>query len=227
LVFFDNQSTDNSVAIINSFPNTEVIVWDSGGQVRDDLYLQIKNNCWKKSRGKADFVIVGDADEFLFHSDILNRFRTAMVEGFTLLKPEGYHMIGDFELKLTPSDNLLKLVTSGIRGESNDKLMAFNPNAISEINYLPGCHSAKPIGNVRVCRDSNLKMLHFKYLGFEDFLSKQLIRGSRLSEFNRVNGLGLYYLYSPEKHKSEYLEFLERRRPIFTAEDIGMLNQEA
>jgi glycosyltransferase involved in cell wall biosynthesis len=72
IFILDNKSTDKSVEIIDSFPNTEVIEWDSNGQVRDDLYLEIKNNIWKQSRGKCDYVIVGDADEFLYHDNMID-----------------------------------------------------------------------------------------------------------------------------------------------------------
>ena len=37
-------STDRSHEIINSFPNTEIIPYDSNGEVRDDIYLKLKNN---------------------------------------------------------------------------------------------------------------------------------------------------------------------------------------
>jgi hypothetical protein len=210
----DNKSTDNSVNIINSFPNTEVIEWDSNGEVRDDLYLEIKNNVWKQSRGKCDFVIVGDSDEFLYHEDMPKFLSDCKKIGYTLFKPEGYHMIGDEDIDLKNDDIIFEKVKYGIIGSSNDKLMLFNPNKIKEINYLFGCHAANPIGEIALYNFNDLKMLHYKYLGLNDFIPKQKLRGDRLSEFNKQRGLGLYYLNDGDKHKQEYKTFIEKRKKV-------------
>ena len=210
----DNLSTDKSVDIVNSFPNTEVIPYDSNGEVRDDIYLKIKNNIWKTSIGIADYVIVGDADEFLYHEDMINFLTESFNKGITLFKPEGYHMIGDEDLVLGPDDNILEKVTEGIIGSSNDKLMLFDCNKISEINYSFGCHAANPVGNIVLSTDKALKMLHYKYLGLADFIPKQKLRGDRLSQFNKTHGLGSYYLYDAQKHKDEYKTFIARRKKV-------------
>jgi hypothetical protein len=90
----------------------------------------------------------------------------------------------------------------------------FNPNKIQEINYKFGCHIANPIGDVNLYHFNDLKMLHYKYLGLSDFIPKQKLRGSRLSEFNKKYGLGMYYLYDEDKHKEEYKIFIEKRKKV-------------
>ena len=214
IYILDNQSTDNSVMIINSFPNTEIITWESNNEVRDDLYLNLKNNVWKKSIGISDYVIVGDADEFLYHEDMVKFLTLSKQRNFTIFRPEGYHMIGDEDLILDKNDNLLEKVKFGIKGNSNDKLMLFDCNKIKEINYSFGCHQANPVGEVVMCSDPKLKMLHYKYLGLYDFIPKQKLRGDRLSQFNRNYGLGSYYLFTAEKHKEEYKTFIEKRKQV-------------
>lgn len=214
IYILDNQSTDNSVMIINSFPNTEIITWESNNEVRDDLYLNLKNNVWKKSIGISDYVIVGDADEFLYHEDMVKFLTLSKQRNFTIFRPEGYHMIGDEDLILDKDDNLLEKVKFGIKGNSNDKLMLFDCNKIKEINYSFGCHIANPVGDVVMCSDPKLKMLHYKYLGLHDFIPKQKLRGDRLSQFNRNYGLGSYYLFTAEKHKEEYKTFIEKRKQV-------------
>ena len=136
VTILDNNSTDKSEEIINQYPNVIIEKWDSNNEVRDDLYLNLKNNVWKKSIGIADYVIVGDADEFLYHDDILNFLLKSKNNGYTIFKPEGYHMIGDEDLILSKEDNIFEKVKYGIRGESNDKLMIFDCNKIKEINYI-------------------------------------------------------------------------------------------
>lgn len=214
ITILDNQSTDSSVQIVKSFSNTEVLSWNSNNEIRDDLYLQIKNNVWKKDRGVFDYVIVGDADEFLYHSDIINFLIESKKNNISIFKPVGYHMIADENYDLNDNCDLINEVKYGIRGESNDKLMMFSPE-LQEINYFPGCHSANPQGKlVPYISTGDLKMLHYKYLGVKDFIPKQIARGKRLSQFNKAHNMGMYYLYDEDMHKKEYASFIKRREKV-------------
>ena len=71
ITIYDNFSTDRSQEIITESGCT-LLTYDSNNQIRDDLYLQIKNNCWKKS--KAEWVIVCDIDEFIEVDFNLNNY---------------------------------------------------------------------------------------------------------------------------------------------------------
>lgn len=214
VTILDNESTDSSVSIVNSYPNTEVISWNSNNEIRDDLYLQIKNNVWKRSRGSCDYVIVGDADEFIYHENMIEFLTSAKNNEVTIFKPVGYHMIADEDYILNNSSDIIKEVTLGIRGQSNDKLMIFDPN-LEEINYSPGCHTAYPQGKVKMYNSNgDLKMLHYKYLGLQDFIPKHLMRGKRLSAFNKSYNMGMYYLYDEDTHKKEYASFIHKREPV-------------
>lgn len=68
---FDNGSTDGSVEFLNRFDWITVEHFDSDG-MDDDILKDIKNNCWKKSRGIADFVVVCDIDEILYSNRIID-----------------------------------------------------------------------------------------------------------------------------------------------------------
>jgi hypothetical protein len=52
IVVYDNESTDNTVAIAKA-NNCEVITYCTNNQIQDRKYLEIKNNCWKKSKTPA------------------------------------------------------------------------------------------------------------------------------------------------------------------------------
>jgi len=62
ITIYDNQSTDNSVKLALSL-GCNVISWSSNNQINDNLYLKIKNNCWKNI--KNGWIIMIDMDEFL------------------------------------------------------------------------------------------------------------------------------------------------------------------
>jgi len=214
IIIMDNNSTDSSVEIVNSFPNTEVIPFESNEEFHDGIHIQLKNEVWKSSIGVADFVILGDTDEFLYHEDMEKFLIDSKARGMTVFRPEGYHMIADEELVLLADDNVLDRIKNGVRTPVLDKPMMFDCNKIKEINYNFGCHSATPTGDVRWSTTNDLKMLHFKFVGIEDYLYKNKIRAERLSKFNRDNGFGTYYLVSEEEFRLDYKSYLDKRTKV-------------
>ena len=75
----DNESTDSSQQIIKNHPKTNLVPFATDG-FNDEIQNDIKNQCWKASRGKADYVIVCDIDEFLYAKNfevLLNQLRSA------------------------------------------------------------------------------------------------------------------------------------------------------
>ena len=58
----------------------------------------------------------------------------SFANGVTIFKPEGYHMVGDETLNLSPDDNILELVKYGVKTHVLDKMMMFDCNKISNIN---------------------------------------------------------------------------------------------
>lgn len=210
----DNFSTDNSVQIVNSFKNTEVLSYNSGNELRDDIYIQVKNTVWKRSIGVADYVIVGDTDEFLYHKDIESYIQKAFQDGITIFKPRGYHMVGDEDLDLGKNDNIFEKVTKGVKTDVLNKMMMFDCNKIKEINYSFGCHMANPVGEIKLLDDGELKMCHYKFLGMNDHLYKNNIRRQRLSEFNKQYGLGTYYLFTDDQAREDYRGYLNKRENV-------------
>ena len=66
LILYDNMSTDKTAETFMKYGGTEVRKFDTRNTFSDIKNRSIKNNCWKEARGKADWVIVIDTDEFLY-----------------------------------------------------------------------------------------------------------------------------------------------------------------
>ena len=49
VTIFDNYSTDSSELIAKKHKNVHVEKYDTNNKVNDDVYLLIKNHCWKKT----------------------------------------------------------------------------------------------------------------------------------------------------------------------------------
>jgi len=212
IIVYDNKSNDNSVKILTEHPKVTIISYDTGGEIRDDAYLQIKNNLWKNSIGRADIVIVCDMDEFLYTENIGTLIRNFNDSSATIIKPVGYDMIiEDFDI--TKSVDLLSDVKYGIRHNHFDKLCMFKPSEIKEINYNFGCHVANPSGNVKYF-DGDVKLLHYKKIGLKYFLDKMGSYHKRLSKFNRDRSLGYQYDFDREKHITDFTKDSHKSKKV-------------
>lgn len=201
MVVMDNESDDRSVEIIQSYPNAEVRTYQSNSQIRNDIYLEIKNNIWKESRGKADWVIVCDTDEVLFHPDIVNKLDELKEKGYSIVKPIGYDMISE-----TFPDNIFD-VKMGVRDTRHlSKCILFNPDLIEEINFQAGCHKCYPTGKIKMYNEEDIKLLHFKMLGLDYVLARlNQVRG-RTSQQDLDNNWGKHRLWTEQKHADIFIK---------------------
>lgn len=199
---YDNHSDDNSEAIIHSHPKTHIIKFKTEG-FNDQIHNDIKNNCWKRSRGKADFVIVCDMDEFLYHPHLQSALKEMKRKGQTIVKPQGYNMYSSDEpAKGIP---LTTQAPCGVRDQWFDKCILFDPHSIVEINYKPGAHECHPVGRV-VWNKDNFKLLHYKNIGLASVLARKKQYSSRLSQENISKGFGTQYLEEEERTIQEFKE---------------------
>lgn len=199
-VIYDNGSTDGSRDMIEARKDSKVIDFVTDG-FDDQAHNEIKNKCWKASRGKADFVVVCDMDEFLYQDDLTRALQDMKNNGCTIVRPKGYDMYS--ETYPSVSRPIVEQVNRGVRNPKYDKCILFDPHAIVEINYLPGAHESHPLGVVKWA-DNEMKLLHFKNLGLEDLLQRNRLYMQRLSKNNLENEWGLEYLRNEESLASEF-----------------------
>ena len=210
IVIYDNESSDSSVEIVRSYPNTEVIPHHTGGKIDDFKYVEIKNNAWKKSRGKADWVIVVDADEFLYHPDLAARLKSYRQRGITISTPVGYDMISETFPK---SEGMIyDEVKLGVRNKAFDKTRIFDPNAAYEMNYTPGSHGAAPSGFVNYGPYGEFKLLHFRFLGLDYLVERQESGKPRITQYMIEHSFNSHYLLS----KDEAINWFNEKRQAAT-----------
>lgn len=198
---YDNYSDDRSEEIIRSRKDTNVVKFSMDGKIDDKIYQRIKNNCWKRSRGKADFVIVCDIDEFVYHPDMSSALAALQHGHVSLPLTEGYNMYST--VFPTFGDSIVSQVRLGVKDAAYNKSLLFDPHRIVEINYLPGAHVAKPVGMVK-SSDQALRVLHYKNIDLDYVLHRSHLLAARLSEGNKEEGLGTHYLYSDEEIASSF-----------------------
>ncbi len=169
ITIFDNMSTDRSKEIILSSGCT-YLTYESNNQIKDDIYLKIKNHCWKKSL--ADWVIVCDIDELIEVPFSMKKY--------TIINTRGFDMVG------LPNER------RGVPNRLYSKHIMFRPKYINEISYNPGCHTCsiqgKVIGSTEIAN-----LLHYKYISEEYVFARHSMYQKRLSEINKSQGWGLEY----------------------------------
>lgn len=209
---YDNESTDNSVHLFLQQPNVIVRSYSSNGQIRDDFYLAIKNHEWKKSRDIADIVIVCDMDEFLYAPEIMHILTKFKTDPFTIIRPTGFDMISA-NFNFNNNEQITNTVQFGVRKPDFDKLIIFKPNSIVDMNYLAGCHSAKPVGDIQY-GDYDVKLLHYKNLTFNYVLERMHIFKTRLSDYNMKYKYGIQYTFDDSEHIKYFLSTLQKSTKI-------------
>lgn len=215
VTIFDNFSTDNSREIALSFgEKVRIRQFDSNNEFNDQVHMDIKNSCWKASRGEADFVIVCDADEFVHHPDLNVFFSNLRESGNTLVTPVGYDMVSE---KLpTAEAQIYDQIDQGVRADYLDKTVIFDPNRIEEMSYGPGSHLCAPKGVVKwAANDGRLKLLHFRYFGLDNLLRKYRVYADRLSRVNRESGWGYHYGLSHDEQLALWDRLLRDKKPVF------------
>lgn len=213
VIIYDNWSTDSTREIAESM-GAEVRVFGRKGELDDQAYLDVKNHAWKGS--KADWVIVVDDDEILYHPNLKQELLSAKEKGQTIFKTQGFNIHSDE----FPREKWLEIQT-GEKNENYSKLCIFNPKQITDIKYNYGCHVARPMGNL-VFSDTPLVLLHYRDVGgIERLIARHKLYRERLSELNRRYNLGHHYTESEASKRKQWIEFTERSG---TLSEAGLLS---
>ena len=213
ITFIDSYSTDRSLSICSEYKNVTIKEIDTGNKLNDKTHREIKNNCWKES--KADWVIVIDTDEFIYHPQLLDKLQELKENNYTIIKPIGYMMVSEF----LPAGNIIDNCRYGYFEGWFSKPCIFNPQKITEINFKEGGHQAYPRGDVNVYGEkpdiinlkepglntNDIKLLHYHYVDWRSLLNKQPEKRNRSVE-NIKNGYGDHWGWSDEFLKKQILE---------------------
>jgi hypothetical protein len=195
ITIIDNQSTDDSVAIVKEkFPDVLIEELDTNGEYREDIQIEIRNNRWKDS--KADYVIMADMDEFIFDHNLIDKLKEMKHQKVAIPKVIGYNMFSE-KFPNDYSTLILDQVTERFRDKIFDKKIIFSPLWVNEMNFGPGSHFCIPEYkkgiDLQKKHSFELTLLHFKFLGRAYLYEKHYGYASRMSEVNRKNKYGKQY----------------------------------
>jgi glycosyltransferase involved in cell wall biosynthesis len=208
IVLHDNFSTDRTCEIARA-EGLEVKTWGKPDQMDDLELTNLKNTCWRGT--DADWVVVPDADEFVYFPDGPVVLQTYVDNQVAVVKPHGFEMF-DY-LRPSKDGQIYDEITTG---SPEDKWMAkpilFSPNLVASISFNAGAHACtailrdgRKLANPTTPTDPPTYLLHYKHLGkLEDIGARYDLHKSRMSAQNRRMNWGWWgdgKSHSEEKRK--------------------------
>lgn len=201
-MLYDDGSTDGSLELLSSYANVAIQPFANDGNSFVLSSQKFANQAWKKSRGKADWVIICNIDEHLYHPNLLGYLKHCHSQDITVIPTQGYQMIS--ETFPTTEGRLCDVIIRGMPWKQMDKLAIFNPNAIEEINYAVGRHAASPEGQVIYPKTTSVKLLHYKYLGLDYLLERHAELKTGLKAQDIKMRWGHKYLWDRETTEDDF-----------------------
>jgi hypothetical protein len=200
---YDNMSTDSSDEIYARYPKVEVLKWNSNNEINENYYVQIKSNSYRKVSRDADWVIVCDCDEILYHPKLIDKLKKYTESGVTVPKVSGHDMVS-----LTFPEYNGGLITEKITTGSDVyapfcKNIVFNPKL--DVHYGIGGHSFQCESAI-YSKNDELKLLHYKFLGVDYVEKLYKARAERLSDFNKERKFGEHYYNVPYEYMDKLIK---------------------
>ena len=214
----DGGSTDKSIELLKESKKVEII--SKPNPYLDDLELmEFRNEYWKQYKYDADWAIVCDIDEFLYHPKLSEKLEQFRQVGITLPNIIGYQMVSS-----TFPDNqraqLYDVIREGYPDpEHLNKNTIFNPSHVT-INYEMGCHRCNPSGRV-IASPEPLKLLHFKYAGYTRLIQKSKKNAERISEENKKHHWGFHYARDAQMTREEFRVLEQKSEPVVNPVESG------
>jgi len=225
IIILDNMSTDGTRMIAEEYANIvdiEIIPFETDGKFNDYAHIELKKQSLQHAKGRADFAILTDCDEFVYHPNIKQFLEEN--KDCSVFYPAGFQMVSD-EFPYNLPGQLYEYVTFGEPTPWYVKPMIINLNIIENLEWVEGAHELdadielgkfyhpvpediRPVGEyqghpwgrwqklyeiLNQFNDVPLKTLHYKFLGFDYVNDRYKQYANKMSDANTENRVGMHY----------------------------------
>jgi hypothetical protein len=208
VVVLDHHSDDGSAEALAA-AGCEVRPYGTPGKYVIGEQDAERQTCWYETRGEvrapaapSPWVAVVDFDEFLWHADLGRFLDHATAKGHSVLRPVGFEMMSE-TFPDASGPPLTSIVRRGFRHGQYCKPILFRPDQVTEMRFASGAHGASPVDadgqRVSITNVSDLKLLHYRRLSFDHYLSRSRAQLARLDPDELAAGRG-FHLAESEEH---------------------------
>jgi hypothetical protein len=184
IIIYDDHSSDAGPQIALGYMNVEIRAYPGDGL--DDMeFVHFAARTYPEARGRADWCIWADADEFIYHPDLRGYLARCKQQGINLPNVRGYAMFSD-AFPTTPGQ-IYDEIRAGVRYVPEDKPVVFQPELT--IRWAAGKHTADAEGAVRG-GEAEIKLLHYRNLGEQWFIERNNRNYARMTVRNVMARMG-------------------------------------
>ena len=208
IFLLDNYSTDKSVEIANKYDKVTVIPFSCQEEDTYDEYesANLRSTIYKdetygfNATDKADWAILVDADEFIYHPDIEVILKGYKEQGVGVPRIAGYDMYAKEFPKYKKGTLITQKVKLGRESLTECKPVIIDPDNV-DVKFSVGAHfHSQATGRVLPSMYPDIKLLHYKNLGKEYVTNRYKQLSKRSSCTNKENKFGEHW-YSIRCHK--------------------------
>lgn len=204
IVIWDNHSTDKSIELLSQSSRVEIRYFDTNETSDEDVEIYVKSTGWGISAGVADWVIIGDMDEFVYHPNIFDKLAHLDSQNISAVQMTAYQMVS----LNWPSTfgQIYEEVNRGARLPLYDKTQLLNINKLRRLEYAPGCHEAYVDTAGYIQKSSDIKLLHFKLMGARATHERYKLLDKRRCQNDVIQKYGIQYEKSLQEIEKDITE---------------------
>lgn len=160
---WDDHSTDGTRELLQAHPKVVLHDWEGGNGIDDQKFIEFAHETYPMARGKADWCIWCDMDEFIYHPDIKKLLEgTKSVDVF---RTDGYNMVGN-GLPVDDGRQIWEIHPMGVSAPVYGKPIVFRSTV--KIRWNRGKHDIeRQWCNPKISPSLPIKLLHYRYMGFD------------------------------------------------------------
>lgn len=192
MLIFDDGSDDFGMDIIRAQPKATLERWPHADGMDEENFLKFARNTYPIARGRADWVIWCDMDEFVYHPDWAGLLASRIVIDQPIIYSAGFNMTNlDFDgLPKDDGRQLWEMLPMGARAPVYSKQIMFRPEV--DMQWIRGKQWVEGNYDPILRPPALVKLLHYRHLGPE------YTRARNARNLDRCKDKGVAWTCAPE-----------------------------